>query len=87
MNIKDPENKNSFGYIVADMRFIPETEYNKLLNENIQLKKDLISLYENERLLKETIKLNEITIEELRKENEMLRNDITILKNKIKEQD
>lgn len=80
-----PENQN---YMVAGtISFVPESEYKKILEDNIELKKQINQYYDNERLLKETIKNNEQTIEQLKKENVMLKIELAQLKQKIQEQD
>ena len=75
-------------YMVAGtISFVPESEYKKILDENIELKKQINQYYDNERLLRETIQNNELTIEQLKKENEMLKIELSLLKQKIQEQD
>jgi len=74
-------------YVVAGtISFVPESEYKKILDENIELKKQINQYYDNERILRETIRINDLTIEELKKENEMLKNELLQLKLKLQEQ-
>jgi chromosome segregation ATPase len=69
--------------IVTRVSFVSEVEYNKVFNENVQLKLKIIELYKNEELLKETINNNKLNIEELVAENIMLKNKINELENKL----
>ena len=62
-------------------------ENDKLNKENDILRKDMIIYCENERLLKETIKHNEQTMEELKEENNKLKNEIEQLKKQLNEQE
>lgn len=68
--------------ITAHITFVTE-EYNKLYNENTQLKIKIMELYKNEEILKETIANNKLTIENLIAENTMLKNKIYELENKV----
>ena len=61
---------------VSNITFVPEPEYNKILNENINLKLKISELYNNEETLKETIKMNNLTIKQLNEENIMLKQKI-----------
>jgi hypothetical protein len=86
--IKSMDIPESQTYMVAGtISFVPESEYKKILDENIELKKQINQYYDNERLLRETIQNNELTIEQLKKENEMLKIELSLLKQKIQEQD
>jgi hypothetical protein len=69
------------------MILITQNEYTQLIEENQKLKNDILSLYNNEKNFRETIKLNELTIDELKKENETLKKELTLLKEHIKKQD
>ena len=60
-----------------------DSEYNRIVKENIELKEKILNLYKNEEILKETIKTNEETIEELKKENKILRDKLYSLENKM----
>jgi hypothetical protein len=73
--------------VSGTITFVPESEYKKLLDENIILKRELNQCYLNERLFRENIKNNELTIEELRKENEMFKKELTELKATFQKQD
>jgi small-conductance mechanosensitive channel len=59
--------------------FVSESEYNKVFNENIDLKSKILQLYNNEELLKETINNNNLTINELMAENLFLKNKILLI--------
>ena len=69
------------------MKMIPELEYKKLLDENTELKEKILNLYRNEEKFKNDILTNELTIIELRKENEMLKNKLKKLEEHVNEQD
>lgn len=69
------------------MILISQNEYHILIEENERLKNEIMTLYNNERNLRETIKFHEQTIDELRKENELLKQELTILKEHIQKQD
>jgi chromosome segregation ATPase len=66
--------------------FVPESEYIKLYNENTDLKMKINKLYSDGEMLRDTIKTNELTINELRKENEMLKEKLANLENHIEKQ-
>jgi hypothetical protein len=65
------------------VKFVPESEYKKLVDENFNLRNRLTELYRNEEKHKEIIRQNEVTIQQLRDENQMLRQKITELENII----
>ncbi len=67
------------------VKFVPESEYKKLVEENFNLRNRLTELYRNEEKHKEIIRQNELTIQELRDENQMLKQKITELEKKITE--
>ena len=69
------------------MILISQNEYTSLIEENEKLKNEIMTLYNNEKNLRETIKFNELTIEELKKENEMLKEELIKLKEHIAKQD
>jgi len=69
---------------------VQDTEYQRLCDENKELKRHLLDIQHKEKELLETISHNIRTIDELRKENEMLREKINkleidndILKNEV----
>lgn len=61
-------NQTAITYTVqmVEMVSLPKTEYDRLITKNLELKNKILVLYDNERLLQETIKINKITINELR---------------------
>ena len=58
---------------ISNITFVPETEYNKVLNENLHLKLKITELYNGQEILNETIRTNNLTIEQLKEENIMLK--------------
>lgn len=75
--------------LIPDVNYlvIPENEYERLIEENKQLKIEINKIYQKERELREIIRNNELTIEELRKENRLLKEELDKLKEKIESQD
>jgi hypothetical protein len=64
---------------------VSENEYSTLYADNERLRHALFILESNHNLLKEEMKTRELTIEELRKENEELKKEIYVLKQNITE--
>ena len=97
--IPNVPNSNNIVNISIPMICIPEAEYKSMNNEKTllmtendklnkeidTLRKDMMIYCENERLLKETIKHNEQTIEVLREENKKLKIEVEELKKKNEE--
>lgn len=77
---------NNIMTTISNITFVPETEYNKILNENINLKLKISELYNNEENLKETIKINILTIKQLNEENIMLKQKIQELEENMTKQ-
>jgi hypothetical protein len=69
------------------VKFVPESEYKKLVEENFNLRNRLTELYRNEEKHKEIIRQNEITIQQLKDENQILRQKISELENTINKLD
>lgn len=67
--------------------FVKEEEYTKVFNENIMLKAKIAELYTTINQLNETIKTDQLTIDLLKEENEMLKEKIKSLEDKIILQD
>ena len=65
------------------VKFVPESEYKKLVDENFNLRNRLTELYRNEEKHKEIIRQNELTIQQLKDENLILRQKISELENNI----
>ena len=100
-SVPNVSNSNNVANITIPMVYMPEAQYKSMNNERILLaaendklhteidilRKDMMTYCENERLLKETIKHNEQTIEELREENKKLKIEIEQLKKQLKEQE
>ena len=98
--IPDLSNTNNVVNITIPMIYISNAHYTSINNdrtilrtENENLKKEFLVLENNlmeychnERLLKETIKIGEATIEELREENKKLKIEIEFLKTQIADQ-
>lgn len=77
--------------LTIPMSFVPTQEYMDLKQENINLKLQILTMTGNSDRLNETIKINNIELEELRSENKKLRDeisrltsDVDMLKSKIK---
>lgn len=68
---------------IAFIRFVSENEYKKLQDENTELKLKISELYRKEESYKDTIRTNELTIQQLKEENQMLRQKISDLENTI----
>jgi hypothetical protein len=65
------------------IQYVSVNEYKKVMDENATLKLRIMELYKNEEKYKDTIKTNEMTIQQLRAENEMLKQKIHELENKM----
>jgi len=57
--------------------FVSSDEYDKVVSENIELRAKIIEISQNERILNEIIEGNKKTIEELKKENDLLKEKLT----------
>ena len=71
--------------------FVSSDEYDKVVNENIELCAKIVEISQNERILNEIIVGNKQTIDELKKENDLLKQKLTkcekaneLLNNRIK---
>ena len=71
--------------------FVSSDEYDKVVNENIELCAKIVEISQNERILNEIIVGNKQTIDELKKENDLLKEKLTkfekaneLLNNRIK---
>ncbi len=62
---------------------VSKKEYELLITENKQLRDTLLILESNNNLLKEELKTRELTIEELKKENELLNKEIKRLNEEL----
>lgn len=69
------------------IKFVHANEYEKVLNENIELKYKIIQLYKSEELLKETIKMNKQLKEENISLKELIQENINTQNGKIKQLD
>ena len=67
------------------IKFVHANEYEKVLNENIELKYKIIQLYKSEELLKETIKMNKQLKEENISLKELIQENINTQNGKIKQ--
>lgn len=87
--INEYNSKNFGKLVIADVNYfvIPENEYERLIEENKQLKIEINEIYLKERELREIVRKNDLTIKELREENNLLKEELKKLKEKIESQD